>query len=225
MGAVHVVIFGGHGQIARRLSRLLAAGGDSVTAVIRNPDHVGDVSDDGAEPVVLDLEAVESEALDPLLEAADAVVFAAGAGPGSSAERKRTLDLGGAVKAVDSSVRTGTRRFVMVGSIGTDDPPQDDDVFSVYLRAKADADAHLRQAGLDHTIVRPGRLTDEPGTGLVQIARHVSRADISRDDVAAVLAAVLHEPSSSHRTVEVVGGDTPVAEAVAKIATTVPRDV
>ena len=221
---MHVVTFGGHGRIARQLTPLLVDRGDTVTAVVRNPDHLEDVTLDGALGVVLDLETADSPALDGLVEEADAVVFAAGAGPGSGAERKRTLDLGGAVKAVDACARVGTRRFVMISAMGTDDPPQDDEVFSVYLRAKADADAHLRQAGLDHTIVRPGRLSDGPGEGAVQIARHVEPGEVPRLDVAYVLAAVLHEPATAGRTFELVSGDTPVQEAVANVATTVSPD-
>lgn len=220
---MHVVIAGGHGQIARRLTRLLVGRGDEVTALVRNPDHVADVTDDGATGVVVDLETSDDADLDVVLTdgapPADAVVFAAGAGPGSGAERKRTLDLDGAVKLAVAAVRTGTTRFVVVSAMGTDDPPQDDEVFSVYLRAKAGADAYVRSAGLEHTIVRPGGLTDEPGTGQVRLARHVEPGTVSRDDVAAVLAAVLHDPSTAGRTVELVGGDTPVDDAVASIAT------
>jgi len=226
VGDVNIVIAGGHGQIARRLTLLLVARGDEVTALVRNPDHVQDVSADGATAVVIDLEAIESSAtdgeapdtLDEVLTGADAVVFAAGAGPGSGAERKRSVDFQGAATLVDAAARSGCRRFVMVSAMGTDRPPQDDEVFSVYLRAKADADTYLRAAGLDHTIVRPGGLTDEPGTGRVQVARQVDPGAISRDDVAAVLAAVLHEPSTAGRTFQLVAGDTPVEDAAAVVS-------
>jgi uncharacterized protein YbjT (DUF2867 family) len=223
---MNVVIAGGHGQIARRLTRLLAAQGDQVTALIRNPDHAADVSADGATPVVLDLESAEDEAVDAVLAEAraDAVVFAAGAGPGSGAERKRTMDLDGAVKLADAALRTDTRRYVMVSAIGADHAPEDDEVFSVYLRAKRDADAFVRSAGLEHTIVRPGGLTDDPGTGQVTLAAHVERGSISRDDVAAVLAAVLHDPTTAGHTFELVGGHTRVEEAVRTIRGTIDPD-
>lgn len=221
---MHVLIAGGHGKIARRLTRLLVGRGDTVTALVRNPDHVDDVTADGATAVVLDLEAATDAQLDEVVRGTDAVVFAAGAGPGSGAERKRTLDQDGAAALVDATVRTGPRRFVMVSAMGTDDPPQDDEVFSVYLRAKAAADEHLRAAGLEHTIVRPGALTDEPGVGRVRLERHVERGAVSRDDVAAVLAEVLHQPASAGRTFELVAGDTPLTDAVAELAATVPLD-
>ena len=144
-------------------------------------------------------------------------MFAAGAGPGSGAERKWTIDYGAAKKLIDSARRLGVRRYVMLSSIGTDDPPQGDEVFSVYLRAKAKADEDLRAAGLDHTIVRPGPLSDDGGRGTIAVGRHVDPREIPRDDVAAVLAAVLPERRSFRRTFEVMGGDTPVEAALAVV--------
>ncbi len=153
--------------------------------------------------------------VDEAAAGAEAIVFAAGAGPGSGAERKWTVDHGAARKLIDSAGRLGVRRYVMVSAMGTDDPPGDDEVFSVYLRAKAAADEDLRAAGLDHTIVRPGGLTDDEGRGTVAVGRHVDPGAIPRADVAAVLAAVLPEPRTFRRTFEVVGGDIPVEDALA----------
>jgi uncharacterized protein YbjT (DUF2867 family) len=212
-----VVIAGAHGKIARRLTRLLVAGHDRVGGIIRNPDHRRDISADGGDPIVCDLEAAPEGELDTAVVGADAIVFAAGAGPGSGAARKDTVDYGAARRLVDAARRTGVRRYVMVSAMGTDAPPEGDDVFAVYLRAKARADAELRAAGLDHTIVRPGGLTDDAGTGLVRIDRHVAPGHVARDDVAAVLAAVLGEPGTIGRTFEVVEGDTPIAAAVAAV--------
>jgi uncharacterized protein YbjT (DUF2867 family) len=212
-----VVIAGAHGKIARRLTRLLVAGHDRVGGIIRNPDHRHDISADGGDPIVCDLEAAPEGELDTAVVGADAIVFAAGAGPGSGPARKDTVDYGAARRLVDAARRTGVRRYVMVSAMGTDAPPEGDDVFAVYLRAKARADAELRAAGLDHTIVRPGGLTDDAGTGLVRIDRHVAPGHVARDDVAAVLAAVLGEPGTIGRTFEVVEGDTPIAAAVAAV--------
>ncbi|MFP4513535.1 MAG: SDR family oxidoreductase [Acidimicrobiales bacterium] len=209
-----IVIAGGHGQIARLLSRRLAGDGHRVRGLIRDPGHAPDLEADGAEPVQCDLETAGDDELDSAVAGADALVFAAGAGPGSGAERKETVDLGGAVRTIEACRRNGVARYVMVSAMGTDEPPQDDAVFSIYLRAKARADEALRRSGLDHTIVRPGRLSDDPPTGRVQLARHVERAEISRADVAHVLAAVLDEPATIGHTFEVVGGDTPIDEAL-----------
>jgi nucleoside-diphosphate-sugar epimerase len=210
-----VVIAGAHGKVGRHLTRLLTARGDQVRGLIRNSAHADDVIADGATAVVCDLESAPDEDVDEAVGGATAIVFAAGAGPGSGAERKWTVDYGAAKRLVEAAQRLGIGRYVMVSAMGTDDPPPDDEVFSVYLRAKAQADEELRAAGLDHTIVRPGVLTDDPGTGLVQLARHVSRGQIPREDVAAVVAEVLATPGTAQRTFELVGGDTPITDAVA----------
>lgn len=209
-----VAIIGGHGQIGRLLARRLVAGGDVVRAVIRSDEQVDDVERDGATAVLHDVEADDVEHLVDAVGGCDAIVFAAGAGPGSGARRKWTVDYAGAVQAVRAAERAGVGRYVMVSAMGTDDPPPDDDVFSVYLRAKTAADAQLRASSLHWTVVRPGRLTDGPAADAVAVARHVDRGAVSRDDVAAVVAACLRNPATIGHVLEVVGGDVPVVEAV-----------
>ena len=212
-----IVIAGGHGQIARRLTPLLVARGDRVRGLIRNPDHAADLRDDGSEPVVLDLEQASVEDVAPAIAGADAVVFAAGAGPGSGAERKLTLDRDGAIKLLAAAESAAVERYVIVSSIGAEDPPDGDDVFSVYLRAKAQADAALAASDRAWTIVRPGSLTDEPGTGRARLTTEAVRGEVSRDDVAATLAEVLHEPRSARLTFYVIGGDEPIEPALAAL--------
>ena len=159
----------------------------------RNPDHAAEVDSAGAQPVVLDLESLAgAHELAEAIAGADAVVFAAGAGPGSGDERKRTVDYGGAVKLIAAAQEAGVGRYVMVSSIGADRPEQGQGPMRAYLQAKADADAALQDSGLSWTIVRPVSLVDEPGTGRVTVAEHLaSRGTVPRDDVAAVLAALL----------------------------------
>jgi uncharacterized protein YbjT (DUF2867 family) len=212
-----VAIAGGHGKIGRRLARLLAERGDRVRGLIRNPDHAADLREDGAEPVVCDLESASVEEVAEALSGTDAVVFAAGAGPGSGAARKLTMDRDGAVKLLSGAQRARAPRYVMVSSVGAENPPAGDDVFSVYLRAKAEADRALAESDRDWTIVRPGMLQDDPGEGRVRVQTDPIRAEVSRDDVAAVLAAVLHEPRSVRHTFYVVGGDDPVEAALAAV--------
>jgi uncharacterized protein YbjT (DUF2867 family) len=207
-----VAIAGGHGQIALRLTRLLSERGDQVRSLIRNPDHSDDVRDAGGDPVVCDLEEADDALVANAVRGADVVVFAAGAGPGSGAQRKGTMDLGGAVKLIEAAKAGGIRRYVMVSSINADPNHPGDDTFSVYLRAKGEADAELAASGLDYTIVRPGPLTNDPGTG--RVALDAGRGDVTRDDVAAVLAAVIHEPATVGRTFDLSGGDTPIDEAL-----------
>jgi len=211
-----VVIAGGHGQIALRLERLLADGGHRARGLIRNPDHTGDVEAAGAEAMLLDLEREDD--VTRAVEGADAVVFAAGAGPGSGPERKRTVDLGAAVKLIDAARAAGVRRYVMISAMGAADPASGSEAMRPYLDAKADADAALAASGLDHTIVRPGRLTDDPGTGRVAVAERLGRTgEITRDDVAATLVAVLEDDATIGRTFELLQGDTPIAEALAQL--------
>lgn len=218
---MRIVIAGGHGQIALRLERLLAGRGDEVAGIIRRPEQAGALLAAGAEPVVCDLESASVADIARHLESADAAVFAAGAGPGSGVERKDTVDRGAATLFADAAEAAGVRRFLVVSSMGADrEPPEDTDpVFAAYLRAKGAADADVRaRAGLDWTILRPGRLTDEPGTGRVALGEATGRGPVSRDDVAAVLAALLAEPRTAGRTLELIAGDTPVDEAVKSVA-------
>ncbi|HVD56586.1 MAG TPA: SDR family oxidoreductase [Thermoleophilaceae bacterium] len=209
-----IVIAGAHGKIARRLARLLVARGDSVRGLIRNPDHAEDLRADGSEPVLLDLEAAEPEQVAEAVAGADAVVFAAGAGPGSGPERKLTVDRDGAIKLLGGARAADVPRYVMISSVGAESPPDDEDVFSVYLRAKAEADLALTASDRDWTVVRPGSLSDDRGTGRVRIQTDPIRDQVPRDDVAAVLAAVLAEPRSARLTIYVVGGEDPIEPAL-----------
>ncbi|MFE6686597.1 NAD(P)H-binding protein [Streptomyces sp. NPDC057743] len=218
---MRIVIAGGHGQIALRLERLLHARGDEVAGIVRRPEQAGDLLAAGAEPVVCDLELASVADVARHLEGADAAVFAAGAGPGSGAARKDTVDRGAATLFADAAEAAGVRRFVVVSAMGADrEPPEGTDpVFAAYLRAKGAADADVRaRAGLDWTILRPGRLTDDPGVGQVTLADATGRGAVSRDDVAAVLVALLDEPGTIGRTLELIGGDVPVADAVRNVA-------
>jgi len=210
-----IVIAGGHGKIALRLARLLSARGDTVRSLVRNPGHAAGVHATGAEPVVADMEELDS--LAEFVEGADAVVFAAGAGPGSGPERKRTVDLGAAVKLLDAAQATGARRYLMVSSIGAGDPASASGSMRPYIEAKAEADAALSASDLDWTIVRPGMLTDDPGTGLVWVGEEERRAAVTRDDVAAVLAGCLDEPQTVRKTFVLLQGETPIAEALASL--------
>ncbi|MER6844017.1 SDR family oxidoreductase [Streptomyces platensis] len=218
---MRIVIAGGHGQIALRLERLLAKRGDEVAGIIRRPEQAGDVLAAGAEPVVCDLESASVEDVARHMEGVDAAVFAAGAGPGSGIERKDTVDRGAAAVFADAAEAAGVRRFLVVSSMGADrEPPEGTDpVFAAYLRAKGAADADVRaRAGLDWTILRPGRLTNDPGTGLVALADTTGRSEVTRDDVAAALVALLDEPATIGRTLELIGGKVPVEEAVRAVA-------
>jgi uncharacterized protein YbjT (DUF2867 family) len=214
---VRIAIAGGHGQIALRLAKIMSQRGDEVVALIRNPNHADEVRDAGAEPAVVDLEHASEDEVANAIGGSDAVVFAAGAGPGSGSERKETMDYGGAVKLIGAAKQAGIGRYVIVSSMGADPNATGDDTFSVYLRAKGRADDAVRASGLDATVVRPGGLTNEAGTGRVRLGESLPRGQVPRDDVAAVLAAVLDSPSTIGRTADLIAGDTPISEAVAAV--------
>lgn len=186
--------------------------------LIRNPDHAGEVREAGAEPVICDLEQATLEQVASAVGRSDAVVFAAGAGPGSGAARKLSMDRDGALKLLQATAEEAPR-YLMISAVGAEDPPDGEDVFSVYLRAKAQADAALAAADRDWTIVRPGRLTDEPGTGQVRIETDPFRGEIPRDDVAAVLAALLADSRASRQTLYVNGGSEPIGQALDAVLT------
>jgi len=219
---MRVVIAGGHGKIALITEGLLSRRGDSVAGFIRNPAHTGDVEQAGAVAVVLDLEQASVEEVASQLTGADAVVFAAGAGPGSGAARKETVDRDAAILLADAAQAAGVRRYVMISSMGADAEAPDeagDPVFVAYLRAQGAADDAIRaRTTLDWTVVRPGMLTDDPGSGTVTIAESTGHERIPRADVAAVLVAVLDTPETAGVTFELISGDTAIADAVAKLA-------
>jgi uncharacterized protein YbjT (DUF2867 family) len=214
---MRVAIAGGHGQIALRLAKVLSQRGDEAVALIRNPHHADDVRQARAEPVLVDLEHADEDEVAQAIAGCDAVVFAAGAGPGSGPERKETMDYGGAVKLIAAAKQARVDRYVIVSSMGANAEIPGDDTFSVYLRAKGRADDAVLASGLDATVVRPGGLINNAGTGRVRLGESVPRGQVTRDDVAAVLTAVLDSPNTIGRTVDLIGGDTPIAEAVKAI--------
>jgi nucleoside-diphosphate-sugar epimerase len=213
---MRVAIAGGHGQIGSHLIRLLVARGDEALSLDRNPGYAEEIRGWGATPVTCDLESASEGEVAEAIEGSDAVVFAAGAGPGSGPERKWTMDYGGAVKLIAAAEQAEVPRYVIVSSIGADPEAPGDDTFSVYLRAKGKADVELQHSALGHTVIRPGPLTDEPGTGLVR-AGDVPRGEIPREDVAAVVAATLETPSTVGATFVLTSGEQPIAEALAAL--------
>ena len=218
---MRVVIAGGHGKIALLLERLLAGRGDQAVGLIRNPAQAADVRAAGAEAILCDLETATADDVTGLVAGADAVVFAAGAGPGSTAGRKDTVDRAASVLMAGAAERAGVRRFVQISSMGAGAPPQPGrgEVWTAYIEAKTAAEDDLRARDLDWTIVRPGGLTDDPATGRIRLAPPpLPPGTIPRADVAAVIAALLDHPGTRHRTLELTGGPTPLDPAVRGIS-------
>jgi len=211
-----IAIVGGHGQVALHLHPELVRAGHQPVALVRREEYRDQLEGLGAEVRILDIERQDADGFAEAFAGCDAVVFAAGGGPDGNIERKRTVDLGGSLKSIEAARKAGISRFVQVSAIGVDDPlPADTgDVWRAYVEAKRDADAALRDSHLDWTILRPGRLTDEPGTARVALGQDVARGDIPRADVAATVAAVLDDGTSVGRQWNLVGGDVPIADAV-----------
>jgi uncharacterized protein YbjT (DUF2867 family) len=210
-----VVVAGGHGKVGLRLLRLLADRGHRARGLIRDPDHAPELHEVGAEPVLCDIEALDD--ISRCCQGAGGVVFAAGAGPGSGAERKRTVDYGGAVKLIDAAKKNGIGRYVMVSAIRVDRPDEWPEPMRPYYEAKRDADEAVARSGLTYTIVRPGSLTDDVGTGLVEIGFGLAGGEISRDDVAATLLFTLDAANTYGQAFDVVSGDDPVEDAIAHL--------
>jgi nucleoside-diphosphate-sugar epimerase len=211
-----IAIAGGHGKIALRLARRLSARGETVVGLIRDPAHADDIRSVGGAPVLCDLEHASVPEVAAAVAGATAVVFAAGAGPGSGPERKLTVDRDGAIKLLKSAMAADVPRYLIISSVGAEEPPDGDDDFSVYLRAKAEADAAVQASDREWTIVRPGRLTDEPGTGRVRIDAEPHRGEVPRDDVAAVLDALLVR-TGARWTMYVNAGQSTIEQALAAV--------
>jgi len=214
---LRIVIAGGHGQIARQFSRLVTETGHQPVGMIRSPEHITDLEEDGAEPAMINLETADLDEMAEIVRGADAVLFAAGGGPDGNVQRKETVDKGAAIMLADAAEAAGVRRYVMVSAMGTESAdPDSDEVFQVYLRAKQAADDNVRARDLDWTIVRPGRLVDDVPTGNVQIG-DLDHGPVTRGDVAHVLAEVIEADNTIGKTFDVLNGDTPIKQAIAEL--------
>ncbi|KKF39833.1 NAD-dependent dehydratase [Halorubrum saccharovorum] len=205
---MNVLVAGSHGQVGRHATRILAESDHGVRGMVRAESQAPDIEDVGAEPVVADLTGDLSHAV----EGIDAIVFAAGSG----GEDVWGVDRDGAIALVDEAAAEGVERFVMLSSIGADRPDDAPKALREYLRAKAEADEYLRESDLTYTIVRPGPLTNEGGTGRIRTGADIDAedAEIPREDVARTLVAALEAESTYGETFELAAGDEPIEEAL-----------
>ncbi|WP_309130955.1 SDR family oxidoreductase [Brevibacterium sp.] len=214
---MRIAIVGGHGQIALKATEQLISAGHEVTSIIRRPEQVNEIEALGAQAQICDIATASAAELAAAVAGSDALVFAAGAGPGSTIEAKRSIDLGGSLKSIDACLEIGVRRFVQISFIGVTEPVPEgtDPVFAAYWDAKREADEALISSGLDYTIVKPGRLTDEPATGTGEVGTGSPRgASTSRANVADFIRVVLDEPRTIGMSIDVWDGDTPLRDAL-----------
>lgn len=206
-----ITIVGASGQIARLLHPKLIEKGYSIRGIIRNPEQARDLTKFGVEPIIADVEQMDD--ISKPVGNADTVIFAAGAGPGSGAARKWTMDRDGAIKLIEAAKKNGIKRYLMISAMGLE-TPRGNEVFQAYQQAKAEADEALRNSGLDYTIVKPGRLTNDPGSGKISIGKSLERGEIPREDVASVLAEVLEMPEAIGKEFDLLSGSQPIQKAL-----------
>lgn len=222
-----IAIVGGSGQIARLLTGLLVADGVQVRSIVRNETQVASLQELGATPVLCDIEQAQADDLANAFGDAEAVVFAAGAGPGSGTARKSSVDLDGSKKSADAALLSGAMRFVQISFIGAEAPTPEggDEAFAAYWDAKREADEYLRSVALDWTIVKPGGLTDDPATGRgsVSFDRMDRGVKTRRADVAQLIRLTLADQRTVWRDVNVAEGETPLDEAISSAVAAAPE--
>lgn len=209
---MRVLIAGSHGNIGRRLVLRLHERGHEAVAMIRSAEQTDEMTALGGEPLVADLTGDLSDAP----AGCDAIVYTAGAGPGSGAAKKQTVDRAGSDKLVDAAAAHGVRRYIMVSAMGADDPASGAEALRPYLEAKGQADDHLRASGLDWTVLRPGGLTDDEGSGRIRLGSGLPHGRVSRDNVADVIVALLETRRGVHQTMDLLDGDTEIDVALAR---------
>jgi len=207
-----VLIAGAHGQVGQHVTELLGASDRTARAMVRDESQTDEMAELGGEPVVADL----TGDVDHAVEGCDAIVFAAGSG----GEDVYGVDRDGAIGLIDAaSAAAGVDRFVMLSSMGADDPESGPEALRDYLIAKAEADEYLRNSGLDYTIVRPGELTNEPGTGEIRAGEGLDPGDgaIPREDVARTLVAAIDFEPVFGETFEILSGEESIEAALETI--------
>ncbi|GAC25605.1 NAD-dependent epimerase/dehydratase [Paraglaciecola mesophila KMM 241] len=207
------LIIGASGQIGKMTTQKLLDNGETVVGLVRDKSKLNDIKSDKLDVVEGDLEQDFSHAF----KGCDKVIFAAGSGGSTGADKTMLIDLWAACKAVDYAKAANVSQFVMVSSIGADDPSQGSDKMKPYLVAKHMADEHLINSGVAYTILRPGSLKDEDAKGGFQTAKPHSKDKmiITREDVADALVYLLSNQNLTNKTYELFNGDHSLEQAFA----------
>ena len=209
---MRVLVIGANGNTATRTIRRLAAGPHDPVAMIRDPDQRPKFDALGVPSVLADLEYP----IDHAVAGCDAVIFAAGSGGKTGKDKTVLVDHLGAIRSMVAAEVLGAKRYIMLSSINND--VNSTSPIAHYHKAKAHADNHLRETGLDYTIVCPGGLTDEAGTGRVQVSADCGgRGLTSRENLADVLARCLDLDNTIGKCFSLLEGETPIADALTRI--------
>ncbi|RWZ54473.1 SDR family oxidoreductase [Halobacillus fulvus] len=215
-----VLVVGANGQVGKHLVKMIQDQDDlEAVAMIRKEEQASYFHDLGAETAIVDLED-DTETIAKAYEGVDAVVFTAGSGPNTGPDKTVLIDLDGAVKTIEAAKQSGVKRYIMISSFDTtreaiQEAPSS---FSPYVVAKHYADDWLRRTDLDYTIIHPGMLTNDEGTGQVEAAETVDRGEIAREDVAGVILATLVNNSTVGKEFQVVGGSKAIEDAIANLS-------
>ncbi|MFD2533296.1 SDR family oxidoreductase [Gracilimonas halophila] len=215
---MNVLVIGANGQIGRRLVHDLKDANHTPVAMVRKEEQVSQFKKEGIKTVLADLEEDFSHAFKDM----DAVVFTAGSDANTPKSQTDVIDRKGAIKAIDEAEEAGVNRFIMVSALKAN---RDEDLWSEamqhYYEAKSAADEHLRNTDLDYTVLMPGRLTNEPGTGKVELSNHIENIEgrtITRDDVAVVIAELIDSPATFGKSLDLLQGETSIENAIKSIS-------
>lgn len=214
---MNVLVIGANGQIGKRLVKELKSSGHQPKAMIRKEEQKSWFEEEGIETVLADLEEDFSHAF----EGVEAVVFTAGSGGHTPKSQTKVIDQDGAIKAIDLAEDTGVSRFIMVSALKANRNPDDwSEAMQHYYEAKSAADKYLRKSNLNYTVLMPGRLSNEEGTGKVDLGERIDldNRSITRDDVAAVIVEILEKEGTFGKSLELLQGETNIKKAVDELA-------
>ncbi|UOQ47681.1 SDR family oxidoreductase [Gracilibacillus caseinilyticus] len=211
---MNVLVIGANGQIGTHVvQKLNTQQGTNPVAMVRKQEQVEKFQGQGIETTLVDLEGSVADIADAM-DSIDAVVFAAGSGGKTGADKTLLIDLDGAAKAVEAAVNKGVKRFVMVSAFQAHNRKNWSEQIKHYFVAKHHADRILEESTLDHTIIRPGALTNDAGTGKISIAENLEPGSVTREDVADTIIASLLSDNAVNQSFDLINGDTDIEEAV-----------
>jgi uncharacterized protein YbjT (DUF2867 family) len=215
IGVMNVLVVGATGKTGKLVVELLLEEDHYVAAMVRDKGKLTEMEKMGAKPVLTDLEFDVGFAV----EGMDAVIFAAGSGPGTSPDKTKAVDQEGAIKLIEACEKNAVERFIMLSAKGVDKPEEGPDKLKTYLHAKKNADDRLIKSNINYTIIRASLLNDQEEKGTVTAGKNLgnSLGEISRIDIARIIVNALENPNTYRKVIEVTGGLQPIDEALKAI--------